>query len=192
MRNFLKLAQNINVLPLLHSIHRQPELWNQNTLRTTHVQSPHTQVDDIWLRFNDLELNKKGPETAEQTEYAGVLDDHESICYPAWHKLPEAQIIIFDLMRMVQGLRLGRVLITRLLPGNVITPHVDGGSHAEYYERYHCILQNLPGSNFRAGNETICMKTGDLYWFDNSQEHEVLNYSADDRLTLIIDIKCVK
>lgn len=188
MRNFLKLASNINVLPLLHAIQRQPELWNENKLRTTHEQSPHTQVDDIWLRFNDLTPYKD----KTLNEYSPLMDEHESICYPAWFKLPEAQIIIFDLMRLVQGTRLGRVLITRLAPGKKIEAHVDGGSHAEYYERYHCILQNLAGSNFRAGNEVLCMKPGDLYWFDNSQEHEVINQSSDDRITLIIDIRCVK
>jgi hypothetical protein len=187
MRNFLKIAEGINIIPLLQAIQRQPELWNQNTLRTTHEQSPHTQVDDIWLRFNDL-----APYESGQTEYSAIVDEHESICYPAWFKLPEAQIIIFDLMRLVQGIRLGRVLITRLAPGKVIAPHEDGGTHAAYYERYHCILQNHPGSNFRAGDETLCMRPGELYWFDNSQEHEVVNYSNDDRITLIIDVQCVR
>lgn len=188
MRNFLKLASNINVSPLLHSLQIHPELWNQNKLRTTHQESPHTQVDDIWLRFNDI----SGYQGKETSEYAPLMDEHESICYPAWDKLIPAQPIIFDLMRMVQGTRLGRVLITRLAPGKVITPHVDGGSHALYYERYHCILKNLPGSNFRAGDEVIQMQAGDLFWFDNSKEHEVINYSAEDRITLIIDIKCPK
>lgn len=192
MRNFLKMASGINVIPLLHSIQRQPELWNQEKLRTTHKESPHTQVDDIWLRFNDLEEYKKLPQTDDMTEYAKVLDEHESICYPAWNKLPEAQVVIFDLMRMVQGVRLGRVLITRLAPGKIVAPHADGGSHAAYYERYHLMLQNYPGSNFRAGSENICMKTGDLYWFDNTQEHEVVNNSQDDRISLIIDIKCIR
>ena len=183
MRNFLKLAEGINIEPLLHSIQLHPELWNENTLRTTHHLTPHESVDDIWLRFNDLNIDT----TAQQ-----ILDQHESICYPAWFKLPEVYPIIFDLMRLVSGIRLGRVLITRLPPGKSITPHVDSGDHAAYYERYHCILKNLPGSNFRAGNEVVCMRPGDLYWFDNQQEHEVVNHSNDDRITMIIDIKCIK
>lgn len=185
MRNFLKLAAGINITPLLHAVQRQPELWNQNKLRTTHQDSPHTAVDDIWLRFNDLTLY----ESSE--EYSKILDEHESICYPAWFKLPEVQPIIFDLMHLVRGTRLGRVLVTRLAPGKSIVPHVDSGSHAAYYERYHCVLQNIAGSNFRAGNETVCMQPGDLYWFDNSKEHEVINHSREDRVTLIIDIRCV-
>lgn len=152
------------------------------------MDSPHTQVDDIWLRFNDTSLY----EGKELSEYAPLMDEHESICYPAWFKLSEVQPIIFDLMRLVNGTRLGRVLITRLAPGKSISAHVDGGSHAAYYERYHCILKNLPGSNFRAAEEVVCMAPGDLYWFDNSQEHEVVNHSSDDRITLIIDIRCIK
>jgi hypothetical protein len=189
MRNFLRLAFGVNYMPLLHAVQRQPELWNENKLRTTHAASPHTEVDDIWLRFNDLTPYKDATTTSE---YASVLDEHESICYPGWFKLPEAQIIIFDLMRMVQGVRLGRVLITRLAPGKRIAPHVDGGSHADYYERYHFILQNLPGSVFRAGDESITAQAGEVWWFDNKKEHEVVNNSADDKLALIIDIRCIK
>ena len=198
MRNFLRISSGINVLPILHSIYRQPELWNENKLRTTHIQSPHTEVDDIWLRFNDLTAAKaaaeaKGrAESAPGPEYLGLMDEHESICYPAWHRIPEVRPIIFDLMRMIEGLRLGRVLITRLAPGKKIRAHVDGGSHAAYYERYHCFLQNAPGSIFRAGEETLHAKTGELWWFDNSKEHEVINNSAEDRITLIIDVGCKK
>lgn len=192
MRNFLKMASGINILGLLHSVQRQPELWNENKLRTTHSLSPHTEVDDIWLRFNDLAPHKNKADEKGLSEYSPLMDEHESIFYPAWFKLPEAQEIIFDLMRIVRGIRLGRVLITRLAPGKKISPHVDGGSHAAYYERYHCMLQNNPGSIFRAGNESISMKTGDLYWFDNTQEHEVINNSSEDRISLIIDIKCVR
>lgn len=187
MKNFLRIASKNNIYPILHAVQRQPELWNQNKLRTTHPQSPHTQVEDIWLRFNDLAPYEEG-----DSEYRKLLDEHESICYPAWFKLPEAHDIIFDLMRLVRGTRLGRVLITKLAPGKRIAPHTDGGTHAEYYERYHLILQNLPGSTFRAGEEVICMQPGELWWFNNSAEHEVINNSADDRLTLIVDIRCVK
>lgn len=199
MRNFQQLAAGIDVLPLYHAVQRQSELWNQNKLRTAHKNSPHSEVDDIWLRFIDLsaygELQdseygatyKENPEAKKQ-----ILDQHESIFYPAWFKLPQASPIIFDLMRRVEGIRLGRVLITKLTPGKRITPHVDGGDHAAYYDRYHCILQNGPGSIFKAGNEIVTMKAGDVWWFDNSSLHEVVNNSTDDRLTMIIDIRTVK
>lgn len=197
MRNFQKIAHGVNVSELLHAVQRQPALWNTERLRTTHPETPHAAVDDILLRFNDLEPYKKqaaeGQEDTPVGEYTpdakNVLDEHESVNFPAWHALPQAHDLIFNLMRFARGQRLGRVLITRLAPGQRILPHSDGGSHAAYYDRYHLILQNKPGSIFRAGDETVQMEPGDVWWFDNAQVHEVINNSADDRLTMIVDIK---
>lgn len=180
MKNFQILGQGVDVAPLLNAVLRN-DLWNKNLLRTTHPDSPHKQVDDIWLRFNAI------PESGD--ELASVTDDKESINYPAWWALPEAQNIALNLMRQVRGERLGRVLITRLAPGKTIAPHVDGGAPASYYDRYHISLQGLPGQLFRCGSETVQMRTGEVWWFDNCKEHEIVNNSADDRITLILDIR---
>lgn len=186
MRNFQRICTGLHTMPLAHALARQPELWDRDKLRTTHSGTPHSQVSDIWLRFNDL----TGWENKDEAARRGlVLDEHESINYPAFALLPQARIIIWDLMRLVEGERLGRVLITRLGPGKVITPHVDGGSHAAYYDRYHVALASLPGVVFRAGEEAVQMATGEVWWFDNSKEHEVVNNSGDDRITMIVDIK---
>ena len=121
-----------------------------------------------------------------------IVDAHESVNYPAMSELPAVRQIVFGLMRQVEGERLGRVLITRLAPGACIYPHADGGDHAAYYKRYQIALQSLPGVMFRAGEETVNMHTGEVWWFDNSIDHEVVNNSADDRISLIVDIKpCV-
>lgn len=176
-RYFDRIAQGVDVIPLLHAATRQPALWNASTLRTRHPGTAHREVDDIWLRFNDI------------GDPACVADDHESIDYPAFSLLPQARPLIFDLMRRVEGERLGRVLITRLPPGGRIYPHEDGGAHAAYYDRYQVALQGLPGSVFRAGGEQVFMASGEVWWFDNSQTHEVINNSADDRVHMIVDIR---
>lgn len=180
MRNFLRLGQNLDVLPLLLAIRRRPDLWDQNRLRTTHPGTPHTQVHDIWLRFNEM------PEPGHEAE---VMDEHESVDYPAYKVLTEARPLVMGLMTYVGGERLGRVLITLLPPGGVIAPHVDGGSHADYYSRFHIVLQSQPGVAFRAGDEYAHMATGEVWWFDNAQEHEVINNSGEDRIHLIVDIR---
>lgn len=178
MKNFHRLMGGANVGPLLLALARHPELWDQNTLRTTHPETPHKEVSDIWLRFNKL------TEIVEQ-----VVDEHESIDYPAYAILKEARPLIMGLMAHVQGERLGRCLITKLAPGRKIDPHVDGGSHAAYYDRFHIVLDSAPGSLFRCGDESVQMAPGEIWWFDNSVEHEVINNSATDRLHLIVDIK---
>jgi len=183
MKYFHKISENEQTLPLLTSVMRQPELWNQNLLRTTFDNSPHREVLDIWLRFNDV--NKFN----DEDRYNGVMDDHESIDYPSFALLPQARPLIFNLMHFVEGKRLGRVLITRLEPGKQVYSHIDSGSHAEYYDRYHIVLKNSKGSIFRAGDETVCMNPGDIYWFDNSVEHEVINNSYEDRIVMIVDIR---
>lgn len=177
------MSQGANVMPLLFSIQRQPELWDHNTLRTTHPQTPHKQVSDIWLRFNEL------PKSGEEEK---IIDEHESVWYSAIDKLPHALDLIFGLMTMVKGERLGRALITKLPAGKCIEPHEDGGSHAAYYERFHIPLQSYPGSLFRCGDETVHMSAGEVWWFNNSIEHEVINNSAEDRIHLIVDIKVSK
>ena len=177
MNNFQCLSSGADTIPLLNAIMRDPALWNQNTLRTEHPGTAHAEVDDIWLRFNETD----DPEA--------VVDDKECVNYPAFWALPQARALIFSLMARVEGERLGRVLVTRLAPGRKITPHIDGGAPATYYDRFHIVLNSAPGCLFRSGNETVHMGTGQVWWFDNTKEHEVINNSVDDRIHLIVDIR---
>lgn len=178
MKNFLKIAEGLPTRPLLAAIYTQ-DLWDKNTLRTTHPGSPHTQVNDIWLKFQEV-----------ADDATKVVDEHETVFYDAWFKLPAAQTLALDLMRFVGGSRLGRVLITRLAPGKQIAPHEDGGSCASYYKRFHIMLQNQQGSLFDCGDESVYMAPGEAWWFDNKTVHAVVNNSADDRITMIVDIRC--
>src|ERR1051325_9466199 len=148
MKNFQLIGVNAEVLSLCHAIQRQPLLWNAETVRTTFDGSPHCQVDDILIRFQDIEKHR--------ADLTGI-DEHECIWQPAAYKLPQVRPLIFDLMRKVEGERIGLVLITRLAPGGVILPHKDGDQHAAYYDRYHILLHNLPGSVFQAGDEVVTM-----------------------------------
>lgn len=178
MRNFLKIAEGVNVQPVMIALANQPELWDQNTLRTTHPGTAHADVSDILVWFNEI-----------PDDPSSVIDDRQTVPYLAWAALPQLRPIIFDLMRAVEGVQLGRVLITRLPPGKAITPHVDGGAPASWYARYQLALQSLPGALFHCGGETVNFRTGDLYRVDNTQEHSVQNSSSSDRVALIIDVR---
>jgi hypothetical protein len=178
LKNFYRLCEGLDTVAIVHALQTRPDLWNTNDLRRVYPGTPHAECDDIWLRFQSDTLRAED-----------IVDAHESQNYPALNQIQGVRSIVFGLMRQVEGERLGRVLITRLRPGKRIHPHVDGGEHARYYKRYQIALKSLPGVVFRAGDEQVFMKTGDIWWFDNSQEHEVLNNSADDRLALIVDIR---
>lgn len=178
MRNFYRIASGVDTAQLMHDLALSAHLWNANRLRQVYPGSPHAEADDIWLRF--------------QPDGCDVVDEHECVEFPAWWRLSAARHMVHTLQRQVEGVRLGRVVITRLKPGGRIYPHADGGSPATYYERYQIALHARPGVSFRAGEEVIEQRTGDVWWFDNTAEHEVINNSDDDRVVMIVDIRCPK
>lgn len=177
MRHFLHLAHSIDTMPVLAALAAQPHLWNADDIRTRYPESPHHEADDILLFFN-----------AVGDSPLAVVDDIQTHPMAAWSRLPVKDMVL-NLMRAVGGVQLGRAIISRLAPGASITPHVDEGAPATFYQRHQIMLQCLPGVVFRTGDEKVQMKTGDAWWFDNRVEHEVVNNSADDRIALIVDIR---
>lgn len=194
MRNFQQIAAGIDVLPLLHALALQPQLWNANKARTWHPQSAHRVVDDILLRYNDYDA-ERGDDFVER-----VCSEVAVVNFPAFAALPQAVPIVFGLMARVMGEHLGRVFISRMAPGVCIPPHTDRIAPAEeafpdkippavYFARYQVALKASPGVVFRAGDETVFMEPGTIWHFDNCVEHEVKNHSQDDRISLVIDIR---
>lgn len=179
----MKIGEGIDTLPLLFALQRQPVLWNQKRFRTTFERTPHGAVDDIWLRFSD---------DSKTTDTQTIMADGDCVWHPAIHALPQARIILLDVMRRLEAYALDRVIITRLGPGKTILPHADNeGSyvHDPDRQRHHVVVQGLPGSLYRTGNETVCMRTGEVWWFDALTEHEVVNNSADDRIHMLVDLR---
>lgn len=165
-------------MPTLLALSLCPDLWNEHDLRTKHPGTVHAEADDIWLLFNRIPANP-----------AEVIDDVHVIPYRGWEVLSSLRPLVLDLMRRVEGIQLGRVMVTRLKPGGRIYPHVDEGAPAQLFDRYQIALQSLPGANFRIGDEQVNFRTGDVWWIDNRSEHEVINNSKDDRIVCIVDVR---
>lgn len=191
MRNFLKVAESIDVWPALHEIETRPHLWNRYRVRTFHEQSAHRSLDDIILRYNRFD---EGDDFVDK-----VCSRIEVENYPPLAMLPMAHGLVQALMARVQGEHLGRVFISRIRPGIGIPLHSDRIAPAEeafpsriipavYYDRYHIVLQSQPGVEFRCGDEALYMAPGNAYWFNNQIEHSVANNSAEDRIHLVADI----
>ncbi|MES2040481.1 MAG: aspartyl/asparaginyl beta-hydroxylase domain-containing protein [Pseudomonadota bacterium] len=186
MNNFMCLATGMDVTPLVLAIKRRPELWKEDTYLRDFPGGPFAEIESILLRFP---VKKLVPFEDVEKELKKVIDPHESIDYPPYKLLPEARQLIMPLMARSSGERLGRCMINKIPPGGKIAPHADTPEHAEYYSRFHIVLQSAPGVLFRAGNEQVYMATGDVWWFNNKLEHEVINNSAIDRIHLIVDIR---
>lgn len=179
MKNMLHIASGIDVMPLVLAIQRNPQLWNQYTQRTEHPSSPHHGLSDIWVRYSDGDLDPVKP--------------HDSVWYPAYEQLPQIREIVFNLMRYVEGERLGGILITKIPPGQMCKPHADtGGWHAAYYDKYAIQLQGNEKQAFHFEGESFSAKPGDIYWFNNQETHWVTNESNEDRMTMIVCIRSAR
>ena len=180
MKNFLRLASGVRTVELSTQLIRQDHLWREDTYLRDYPQGPFQDVETIFLRFppasvTELERSQK--------------DQHECVWMDGWIHLPAARPMVYTLMSLVEGERLGRVMLNKIRPGGRIYPHADTPVHAHYWDRFHYVISSSPGVMFRCGDERVEMKTGDAWWFQNAIEHEVVNNSATDRIHLIIDIR---
>lgn len=183
MTNFPVLFENVMVDPLLTALEMNPDLWSSLEGRRG-KNGPHREAPDIWVRYNDY---------SKIHDISHFNDEHFSVWYPAFEKLPELKSIIFNLMSWVQGEVLGGVLITKVPAGKKIYPHVDEGWHVNYYDKFYVQLSGADACTFCCndnGNiESFSPKKGEVYLFDNRKEHWVINDSNIDRITLIVCIR---
>lgn len=185
MRHFTKLYDGVDVQPLLSQLESHPELWDQHTMRKLTEGSPHSRMSDIWVRYNSYDRY-------DPNNRAKFNEEHVSVWYPAWKKLPALRPIIFDLMAFVQGEWLGAVLITKIAPGEGIDLHKDAGWHVAQTEKFYLSLKSSPDSEFichEGEREILSPKPGEMWLFDNRKLHSVENNSTEDRITLIVCIR---
>lgn len=174
-----RLPIAFDVSGVVREIAATPQLWNAFSLRTKAYE--HSDVSDIWVRYNAWE-NYSG-------DIAAFNGTHDSSWYPAIAHLPSLRPILFDLMRLLEGERLGGVLITKIPAHGQCRPHRDGGWHAGYYRKVAIQLASATGQAFCFEGESLSAAPGEVYSFRNEFTHWVTNDSDEDRMTLIVCIK---
>lgn len=191
MKNF-HLITTADTNPLMLKIKRHWDLWKEDTFLRDYPQGPFGEIESIMLRFPEKRVFEQEAELEEYKNNQSSFDQHESIDYPAFDILTEARDLVFALMALVKGERLGRVMINKIAAGGRIYPHEDTPEHADYYTRFHIVLQSSAGCILKAGDEQLEMRTGDVFWFNNKLTHEVINNSGQDRISMVVDIKVKK
>lgn len=181
MTSIRLLPGQFDVAPLVAQIQRHPEVWNTHRARTEQYGTPHNGVSDIWVRYNAWE-NYTG-------DWPAFHGPHESVWYPVCQVLTEVKPLVKAVALSQRARRIGGVLITRIPPGGQVAPHVDGGWHAGYYNKFAVQLQGTKDQAFCFHDSQLSAEPGQLYTFDNSQEHWVTNDSDEDRCTLIICLR---
>ncbi len=186
MKNFQLIASGVDVTQLILGYKRRPDIWREDTYLRDYKQGPFKDLESIMLRFPEKTVH----ETEEALkEHAATHDLQDCINYPGWWQFPEAQKFVRSVMNLVEGERIGRVFLNRLRAGGKIYPHADHPFHAGYWRRFHLVCESEPGVEFRCGDETIHMEPGQVWYFNNALEHEVLNNSASDRVHLVMDFR---
>lgn len=181
MTMFQKVAEGINVGPLVAKLEESPELWGEITARQHAPGSPHGDTEAIFLRW-----------CADWT-WQATFDDLRAWDYPAARTLmPEAGHVLTALLTMLgETAELGRVMIVKLKAGGHIRRHMDEGLYADFYDRFHVCLSGE--CDFMVGHEVFVCRSGEAWWFNHKREHEVWNTSAtEDRLHMIVDVAVPK
>ncbi len=156
MKNFLRLTapgQSLDVMPVLHSLTVQPELWEPLS----------EDADIVWLR-----------QPGDPFDWS-----------PKISRLPQVRPLVMNLTRVVEACDLGCISIERLLSGRRL--RAEGPSLN--WQRYHIVIQGLPGSLLHVGDETVQMVSGEAWWFDAQQQRGAENNSAEDRIHLVIEVR---
>ena len=122
---FSSVGLTVDTEPLKRDLYANPQLFGQHKQRG-HDTSPHREMEDIWVRFNDV------APYMEKGSMEGFTDEHESVWYPGAFDIPNVFPIVDEVVRHLGAKELGGVLITKLPPSGKIYPHKDEGWHAKH------------------------------------------------------------
>lgn len=151
--------------------------WSESP-RITFKGSPHRDTYDIILR---------GPIDPHTSDMVTLHQQLECEDY-AMSIFPDIQELVSNMFDHVKGTKLGRVILAKLPPGQVVHPHADEGPVPEKYTRYHAIIQAGPGSWFLVGHAAENMTTGQVWIANVLDKHCVVNLDDEARVHLIVDI----
>jgi len=163
------IIDNIDIKELLTEV-ENTNLWKEDTFYKTIQEDIFSKIDTITLRYAN----------------EGSLENKDSSIY---HLFPKVKEAVFYLMSLVQGERLGGVMLNKLLPGTNIPLHSDGKASELYYHRFHIVLSTNSNVVTKVGEEELNMQQGDVWWFDHALPHTIINNGTTDRIHLVVDIK---
>lgn len=180
MERFKLIVEGLDVGPLLKRILANEQLWAEHTERQNYPGSAHKETETIYLRW-----------AVDKTVYGGFYDlESEDHVETIQALNPEAVELVSQVVQHIMGAApqpdVGRVILTRMKPGGVITEHVDEGPYADKYDRFHVCVQG--DSGFWCDGEVRGMLPGQLWWFNHKLRHWVQNGPECDRIHLILDV----
>ena len=176
-RRFVRIAVGIHLAPFLSELAAAQELWLANTSRQRNVKCQRD-TQNIFLRV----AKKPLPPGAQNAN-----DVHGSRVARWAQRFPHA-LGFCQRIAELQGGELGRATLVALQPLGWVRPHIDVGAYYRIRDRFHLVLQSPGGSPLTSRGETVLMREGELWAFDNKSRHEARNPTEEARVHLIFDV----
>jgi len=135
------------------------------------------------LRVHDAKWNT--PHTIEAlSEIVECRDTRARLLYPCVNEL------VNWVYNTIEGTKLGRIMLVKLLPGGVIGEHIDPGPYFRAHYRFHVPFVTHSDMVFFGPGKSkpIHMPEGYLSQLDNRGLHSAENNSQVERIHLIVDI----
>lgn len=89
--------------------------------------------------------------------------------------------------RLNRGDRVQRLQFAWLGPGSTIAPHRDTSITLLYSHRMHVPISSNEDVVFECGDDSVVMREGEIWGFDNTLRHAVYNRGETPRIHLIAD-----
>ena len=85
LHHFEKIADGINIAPLVAQLRSHPELWNSISLRKAALDSPPSEMNDIWVRYNEVKpYDERGDYMRPSSCFARCASSRPAIGAGGW------------------------------------------------------------------------------------------------------------
>ena len=175
--NFQLIKPAVDPAPFLAEIIRLEDPWGIATGRQNKIK---VQREACAIALRGLRKSAIGARARR--------DVHESR-YTSTARLFPYTTAFLESFATEWGGELARAKIVCLPSGHRVYPHFDRGDYYAVRDRFHLVLQGQQGSWLKAGDETVEMRTGELWRFDNKALHEAFNGGPGDRIHFIFDLR---
>lgn len=175
-KHFRLISKDVAIAPLVDELTATCEAFTMNAGRQTKIK---VQRESLAIPIRGLRKSKINGRPR--------WDVQESRWTSSSRKFPQACAFLRAFAEECRAVP-GRAKIVDLPPGKRVYPHIDRGDYYRLHDRYHLVLQTTNGAVLKAGDETVHMRVGELWWFDNKQMHEAFNNGQGSRIHFIFDL----
>jgi len=192
MKYFTKIAEGVDVAPLLAQIKENEELFRaiRPDILPWQPGYEHRELWAIPLRMTPFRADVfEDEQSCKEAQDELIAFDTDN-----FRHFSEARPFVYSLLDYIQGGHVGRCAIAKLNPGKKVYGHYDKGLSAEFYTRFQIVLEGGKDNWIHCGikdgeQEHVEMMPGEIWTFSHRDWHYFTNRSDKPRTYLNIDIR---